>query len=129
MRYFLASLFAALQLLGFIFLAGAGHGWLAGAFSCLPLAPVSFAAWFNALRGEPSLLIANGLLVAAGAVLAIAALTTLSWEGTSHFFDYWRVQGTLAAAVIALLYFNLRCCRFGRHRPKLIALVVRTPLG
>ena len=106
MRYFLASLFAALQLLGFIFLGGAGHGWLAGAVSCLPLAPISFAAWFNALRAEPSLLIANGLLVAAGVVLAITALATLSWEGTSYFFNYWRVQGTLAAAVIALLYFN-----------------------
>jgi len=34
MKYLLASLFAALQLLGFIFLAGAGHGWIAGAFSC-----------------------------------------------------------------------------------------------
>ena len=39
MKYLVASLFAALQLLGFIYLAGAGHGWLAGAFSCLPLAP------------------------------------------------------------------------------------------
>ena len=106
MRYFLASLFAALQLLGFIFLGGAGHGWLVGAFSCLPLAPISFAAWLNALRAEPSLLIAKGLLVAAGVVLATTALATLSWEGTSYFFNYWRVQGTLAAAVIALLYFN-----------------------
>ena len=106
MRYFVASLFAALQLLGFIFLAGAGHGWVSGAFSCLPLAPISFAAWFNALRAEPSLLMANGLLVAAGVVLAITALLTLSWQGSGCFFNYWRVQGTLAAAVIALLYVN-----------------------
>jgi hypothetical protein len=106
MRYFVASLFAALQLLGFIFLAGAGHGWVAGAWSCLPLAPISFVAWFNALRAEPSRLIASGLLVAASGVLAVTAFATLSWEGTSYFLDYWRVQGTLAGAVIALLYVN-----------------------
>jgi hypothetical protein len=70
MKYLVASLFAALQLLSFILLAGAGHGWIAGAFSCLPLAPISFAAWFNALRAEPSLSISNYLLVAAGLVLA-----------------------------------------------------------
>jgi hypothetical protein len=40
MSYFAASLFATLQLLGFIFFAGAGHGWLADAISCLPLAPI-----------------------------------------------------------------------------------------
>ena len=102
----MASLFAALQLLGFIFLAGAGHGWLTGAFSCLPLAPISFAAWFNALRTEPSRPISNGVLAGAGVVLAVTAFATLSWEGTSYFFAYWRVQGPLAAAVIALLYFN-----------------------
>lgn len=106
MTYFVASLFAALQLLGFIFLAGAGHGWVAGAFSCLPLAPISFAAWFNALRAEPSRLMANGLLFAAGVVLAVTALATLFWEGSGYFFNYWRVQGALAAAAIALLYFN-----------------------
>jgi len=105
MKYLVASLFAALQLLGFIFLAGAGHGWLAGAFSCLPLAPISFAAWFNALRAEPSLSISNYLLVAAGLVLAATAFATRS-EGTSHFLAYWRVQGTSAGAIIALLYFN-----------------------
>jgi hypothetical protein len=105
MRYFVASLFAALQLVGFIFLAGGGHGWIAGAFSCLPLAPISFAAWFNALRPEPSLPVTNGLVIAAAVVLAVTALATLS-EGTGYFFDYWRVQGTLAAAIIALIYSN-----------------------
>jgi hypothetical protein len=105
MKYLVASLFATLQFLGFIFLAGAGPGWLAGAFSCLPLAPISFAAWFNALRAEPSLSIANYLLIAAGLVLAATAFSTRP-EGTDHFFAYWRVQGTLAGAIIALLYFN-----------------------
>src|SRR5262245_51164250 len=44
MKYVVASLFGALMLIGFIALAGAGHGWMAGAASCLPLAPISFAA-------------------------------------------------------------------------------------
>ena len=70
MKYLVASLFAALQLLVSFFLAGASHGWLAGASSCLPLAPISFAAWFNALRAEPSLSISNYLLLAAGLVEA-----------------------------------------------------------
>lgn len=106
MRYFIASLFAALQLLGFIFLAGAGHGWLAGAFSCLALAPITFAAWFNELRVEPSRHIANRMLVASVVMLAATVFATLFWEGSSHFSHYWRVQGTLAAAAIALSYFN-----------------------
>ena len=105
MKYLVASLFAALQLLGFIFLSGAGHGWLAGAFSCLPLAPISFAAWFNALRARSSLSISNYLLIAAGLVLAATAFAT-RLEDTSHFFAYWRVQGPLTGAIIALLYFN-----------------------
>jgi len=105
MKYLVASLFGALLLFGFIALAGAGHGWISGAFSCLPLAPVSFAAWFNALRAQPSLRFAVGLLVTAGVVLAGTAYATLS-EGTSYFFNYWRMQGPLAGSVIALVYFN-----------------------
>jgi hypothetical protein len=105
MKYVIASLFGALLLFGFIAFAGAGHGWIAGAFSCLPLAPVSFAAWLNALRTIPSLHIANGLLVTAGVVLAGTAYATLS-EGTHYFFNYWRLQGPLAGSVIALIYFN-----------------------
>jgi len=53
MKYVIASLSGALLLFGFIARAGAGHGWIAGAFSCLPLAPISFAAWLNALRTKP----------------------------------------------------------------------------
>ena len=105
MKYIIASLFGVLLLFGFIALAGSGHGWIAGAFSCLPLAPISFAAWLNALRDQPSLRVANGLLVSAGVVLACTAYATLS-EGTNYFFHYWRVQGPLAGPVIALVYFN-----------------------
>jgi F0F1-type ATP synthase membrane subunit a len=105
MKYVLASLFGALLLFGFIVLAGAGHGWLSGAFSCLPLAPISFAAWLNALRARPSLHVAIGLLVAAGVVLACTAYATRS-EGTNYFFHYWRVQGPFVGPVLALVYFN-----------------------
>jgi len=69
------------------------------------LAPISFAAWLNALRAEPSLSVSNYLLVAAGLVLAATAFATRS-EGTGFFFAYWRVQGTLAGAIIAVLYLN-----------------------
>jgi hypothetical protein len=105
MKYVIASLFGALLLFGVIALAGSGHGWTSGAFSCLPLAPISFAAWFNALRTQPSLHVANALLVTAGVVLAATAYATLS-EGTNYFFNYWRVQGPLVGAVVALVYFN-----------------------
>jgi hypothetical protein len=105
MKYLVASLFSALQLFGFIFLSGAGHGWLAGAFSCLPLAAISFAAWFNTLRAESSLFISNCLLIAAGLVLAATAFAT-RLEGTSHFLAYWRVQGPIEGAITALLYVN-----------------------
>ena len=99
MKYVIGSVFGALLLFGSIALAGAGHGWIAGAFSCLPLAPISFAAWLNALRTRPSLHIANGLLVTAGVVLAGTAYATLS-EGAHYFFNYWRLQGPLAGPVI-----------------------------
>jgi hypothetical protein len=105
MKYVIASLFGALLLFGFIAFAGAGHGWIAGAFSCLPLAPVSFAAWLNALRTKPSLYIATGLLVTAGVVIAGTGYATLS-EGTHYFLNYWRLQGPVAGSVIALIYFN-----------------------
>ncbi|ESX65233.1 MULTISPECIES: hypothetical protein [unclassified Mesorhizobium] len=105
MKYVIASLFGALLLFGFIALAGAGHGWIAGALSCLPLAAVSFAAWLNALRTIPSLHIANGLLVTACVVLVGTAYGTLS-EGARYFLDYWHLQGPLAGPVIALIYFN-----------------------
>jgi hypothetical protein len=105
MKYVIASLFGALLLFGFIAFAGAGHGWIAGAFSCLLLAPVSFAAWLNALRTIPSLHIANGLLATAGVVLAGTAYATQS-EGTHYFFNYWRLQGPLVGSAIALIYFN-----------------------
>ena len=107
MKYVIASLFGALLLFGFIAFAGAGHGWIVGAFSCLPLAPISFAAWLNALRTKPSLHIASGLLVTAGVVLAGTAYATLSEDTDTHYFiDYWRSQGPLAGSVIALIYFN-----------------------
>ncbi|AEH87383.1 MULTISPECIES: hypothetical protein [Mesorhizobium] len=105
MRYVVASLFGALLLFGFIALAGAGHGWIAGAFSCLPLAAVSFAAWLNALRTVPSLNVANGLLVTPCVVLVGTAYGTLS-EGTGYFLGYWRLQGPLTGSIIALIYFN-----------------------
>jgi hypothetical protein len=105
MKYVIASLFSALLLFGFIAFAGAGHGWIAGAFSCLPLAAVSYAAWLNALRTIPSLQIANGLVATAGVILAATAYATLS-EGTHYFFNYWGLQGPLAGSVIALIYFN-----------------------
>jgi hypothetical protein len=78
---------------------------MAGAFSCLLLAPISFAAWLNALHTQPSHYIANGLPAAAGVVLAVTAHSTLS-EGLQYFFGYWRAQGTLGALVIAHIYFN-----------------------
>ncbi|TSE12451.1 hypothetical protein C1D09_009080 [Mesorhizobium intechi] len=105
MKYGIASLFGALLLFGFVALAGAGHGWIAGAISCLPLAAVSFAAWLNALRTPPSLQIANGLLFVAFVVLVGTAYGTLS-EGTEYFVDYWRLQGPMTGSVIALVYFN-----------------------
>lgn len=93
------------MLFGFIALAGGGHGWISGAYSCLPLAPVSFVAWSNALRTPPSLRTAHVLLVIACVVLAATAVATQA-EGTHYFFDYWRVQGTLGASMIGLVYCN-----------------------
>ena len=105
MKYIVPLVFGALVLFGFIGLAGAGHGWIAGAFSCLALAPISFAAWFNAFRTKPSPTVANGLLVGAGLVLVATALATVS-EGTHYFVRVWRQLGIEGACVAALIYFN-----------------------
>jgi len=105
MKYVIALLFGALLLFGFIALAGSGHGWITGAYSCLQLAAISVAAWLNALRTTPSLHIANGVVVTACVVLVGTAFGTLS-EGTDYFLAYWRVQGPLTGSVIALIYFN-----------------------
>ena len=105
MKYLIASLFGALLLFGSIAFAGSGHGWTAGAYSCLPLAPITFAAWLNALGIKPSLHIAIGLLTVAGVVLAGTAYATLT-EGTNYFYNYWRLQGPIAGPLLALIYFS-----------------------
>jgi hypothetical protein len=105
MRYLVASTFAVLLLLGFPVLAGGGHGWVAGSFSCLVLAPIAFAAWLNALGGKPGPKIALSLFALGSIVLALTAVATLS-EGTQYFFGLWRVWGLPVTAAVGLVYFN-----------------------
>src|SRR5262245_28962701 len=105
MRYLVASTFALLLLLGFPSLAGGGHGWVSGAFSCLALAPIAFAAWVNALGGKPAAKIALGLFAIGGIVLTLTAVATVS-EGTQYFVRLWQLWGVSATAAVAVVYLN-----------------------
>jgi len=123
MRYGVATLIAALMLLAGIALAGAGHGWVAGAFGCFVLVPVSFFAVTNGLSRTPSLragfaILTTGLLLCLG--VAIATLM----QGSDHLVRYMQVNGAIGFLVAGSAYLGwlviatlaiLRARRVPRH--------------
>ncbi|MFZ6863210.1 hypothetical protein ACO0K7_11320 [Undibacterium sp. Ji67W] len=106
MQHVVGSIFALLVLAGFLVLGGAGHGWIAGAFSCLPLALISFASWVNALSRVPVLMRAYCFLMLGGLILLAVAAATVS-EGVDYFFAIWEHQGGLfGEIVVGFVYLN-----------------------
>lgn len=103
MRYGVATLVFALMLLAAIALAGAGHGWIAGAFGCAVLAPLSFLTVVNGLARAPWFrgavaLLAVGVIVCLGVGVATAA------GGSEYLLRYMQVNGVAGMLVAASAY-------------------------
>lgn len=100
MRYLAAALSAALMPTAAF--AGAGHGWVSGAYGCLALAPISFLATANVLSQTPSRSRATALLMAGLLVCAVTAANTYS-DGLVYFFRVWRSAGAIGAAIFGAI--------------------------
>lgn len=105
MKYGIASLVAVLLLLAGIALAGAGHGWMAGAIGCFLLAPVLFLAVANGLGGAPSFRRAVVLLVGVLALGLGVAMATAR-EGSQYLDRFLQATGNTGLATASAAYFG-----------------------
>ena len=105
MRYGVATLIAVLLLLAGIALGGAGHGWMAGAFGCFVLAPLSFLAVANGLSRAPSLQGAVAILIL-GLVLCLGVAIATVLEGGQYLLRYMQAAGAAGILVAASAYIG-----------------------
>jgi hypothetical protein len=103
MRYGVAILITALMLLAGSTVGGAGHGWVAGAFGCFALAPLSFLAVANGLSRTPSFQGALAILTV-GVALCIGVTIATVLEGNQYFMHYIQATGRVGLLVAGSAY-------------------------
>ncbi|HVL08082.1 MAG TPA: hypothetical protein VM512_02845 [Burkholderiaceae bacterium] len=105
MRFAAAALIVVLMLFAGIALAGAGHGWMLGAYGCWALTPIAGLAWLNALSQRPSKRSAVATLSLGILVCAVVGITTTSGAG-ENFVSYFRINGIEGRALAGVAYLN-----------------------
>ena len=105
MKYFVAAFVSALMLSAGITLAGAGHGWVSGGYGCFVLAIVSYFAWSNALKAQPSRRIAASTLYSGILICGVVALAT-AFEGTHYLTNYLHFNGAVGILITIFAYAN-----------------------
>jgi len=105
MRYLAATVIGVLMLYGFLIIGAGGDGWIAGAFGCLFLAPLSFVACLNALARRPSRNVALNLLFLGISACIFVWMGTL-YEGTSYFFRLSTAFGGGGTTLLTVAYLN-----------------------
>ena len=103
MRYIVATLVAALLAFAGLALGGAGHGWVAGAFGCFALAPVSFLAVANGLSRTPSFQGAIAILIALLLLCLVVAVAT-ALEGVEYLLRFIHINGVSGLLVAGFAY-------------------------
>jgi hypothetical protein len=116
MKYFVATVLGVFMLYGFLSIGAAGHGWIAGAFGFLFLAPLSFLACINAFAQRPSRQVAIDILALAILISLVVAVATFNW-GERGFFDTWSHFGVGGTILWVMAYFNwVLTCTLGLRR-------------
>ena len=104
MRYIFATLTSTLMLLAGLALGGTGHGWVAGAFGCFALVPLSFLVVANGLSRTPSSQVAMAALAVGIAVCVGVAFATVSndHQELAHYTQIAGKSGVLVASAAYL---------------------------